>query len=156
MNEAGSRAAPSEGFDGIVVGVDGSENSLDALRWAADEARLRGCRLHAVGTYTTPIMSTGYELAVPDPADLDAAASQTLGAAVATVRDEGGLEGVEVDTAALDGHAGERLLELSETAEMLVVGSRGHGGFMGLLLGSVTTYVVNHSACPVVVVRPAD
>jgi nucleotide-binding universal stress UspA family protein len=141
-------------MDGIVVGIDGSPNSLDALRWAANEARLHGATLHVVGTYTTPIMSTGYELAVPDPGDLAAAANATLEAAVDTVRSEGALEGVEVDHRAVEGHAGERLISLSEDALMLVVGSRGHGGFMGLLLGSVTTYVVNHSVCPVTVVRP--
>ncbi len=140
-------------MDGIVVGVDGSENSLDALRWAATEARLHGCRLHVVGTYTTPIMSTGYELAVPDRDDLQAAAELTLNAAVDVIRGEGLLEDIEVDIQALEGHAGERLIALSETALMLVVGSRGHGGFMGLLLGSVTNYVVNHAACPVTVVR---
>lgn len=138
---------------GIVVGVDGSQNSLDALRWGASEARLRGVELRAVGTYTTPIMSTGYEVAVPDPDDLDAAASTMLDAAVDAVREGGDLEGVDVRTEVLEGHAGERLISLSEDADLLVVGSRGHGGFMGLLLGSVTNYVVNHSVCPVVVVR---
>jgi nucleotide-binding universal stress UspA family protein len=58
-----------------------------------------------------------------------------------------------VSTEVLEGHAGERLIALSREADLLVVGSRGHGGFMGLLLGSVTTYVVNHALCPVVVVR---
>lgn len=140
-------------MQGIIVGVDGSEQSLDALRWGAAEAALRSCRLHAVGTFTTPIMSTGYELAVPDPADLEAAAATTLDAAVDTVRLEDVLVGVEVQTRAVEGHAGERLIALSRHAELLVVGARGHGGFMGLLLGSVTTYVVNHAECPVVVVR---
>ena len=139
--------------DGIVVGVDGSENSLDALRWGAREAAAHNCTLHAVSTFSTPIMSTGYELAVVDPDDLKAAAEAALGAAVDQVRSEGLLEGVTVDTAALEGHAGERLISVSEGAEQLVVGSRGHGGFMGLLLGSVTTYVVNHATCPVTVVR---
>jgi nucleotide-binding universal stress UspA family protein len=138
---------------GVVVGIDGSENSLDALRFAATEARLRGLVLHVVGTYTTPIMSTGYELAVPDPDDLDAAAKQTLASAVDVVRDEGLLEGIELDVVALEGHAGERLISASKDATLLVVGARGHGGFMGLLLGSVTTYVVNHATCPVAVVR---
>lgn len=141
---------------GIVVGVDGSENSLDALRWAAAEARLRGAPLRVVGTFTTPIMSTGYEVAVPDPDDLDAAAHTMLGAAVDAVRETGDLEGVDVSTEVLEGHAGERLIALSREADLLVVGSRGHGGFMGLLLGSVTTYVVNHAMCPVVVVRQGD
>jgi len=138
---------------GIVVGVDGSEHSLDALRWAATEAGLRGTRLRVVGTFSTPIMSTGYEVAVPDPTDLQAASETMLGAAVDSVRETGALDGVDLATEVLEGHAGERLIALSRDADLIVVGSRGHGGFMGLLLGSVTTYVVNHAMCPVVVVR---
>lgn len=138
---------------GIVVGVDGSENSLDALRWAATEARMRGVPLRVVGTFTTPIMSTGYEVAVPDPSDLQAATRTMLDAAVDVVRETGELEGVDLTVEVIEGHAGERLIDQSRDADLLVVGSRGHGGFMGLLLGSVTTYVVNHAKCPVVVVR---
>jgi nucleotide-binding universal stress UspA family protein len=139
----------------IIVGVDGSENSLDALRWAAAEARLRSCPLRIVGTFTTPIMSTGYEVAVPDPSDLEAASRTMIDAAVDQVRADGALDGLESSIEVVEGHAGERLISLSRQAELLVVGSRGHGGFMGLLLGSVTTYVVNHAECPVVVVRHA-
>jgi nucleotide-binding universal stress UspA family protein len=135
--------------------VDGSENSLDALRWAAAEARLRSCPLRIVGTFTTPIMSTGYEVAVPDPSDLEAASRTMIDAAVDQVRADGALDGLESSIEVVEGHAGERLISLSRQAELLVVGSRGHGGFMGLLLGSVTTYVVNHAECPVVVVRHA-
>lgn len=140
-------------MNGIVVGVDGSDNSLDALRWAAVEARLHGCTLHVVGTYTTPIMSTGYELAVPDPSDLEAAARTVLDSAVDTLAAEDALDGVDVEIHAVEGHAGERLISLAADALMLVVGSRGHGGFIGLLLGSVTNYVVSHARCPVTVVR---
>jgi nucleotide-binding universal stress UspA family protein len=137
----------------VIVGVDGSGNSLDALRWAAEEARLRGSSLRIVGTFTTPIMSTGYEIAVPDPADLEAASRTMIEAAVDQVRSAGDLDGVDSRVEVVEGHAGERLIALSRDADLLVVGSRGHGGFMGLLLGSVTTYVVNHAECPVVVVR---
>lgn len=139
----------------IIVGVDGSDNSLDALRWAAAEARLRSCALRVIGTFATPIMSTGYEVAVPDPTDLEAASQTMLDAAVDRVRAAGDLAGLEVSVEVVEGHAGERLITLSRDADLLVVGSRGHGGFMGLLLGSVTTYVVNHAECPVVVVRHA-
>lgn len=137
----------------IVVGVDGSEHSLAALRWAASEAKLRATRVHVVGTFTTPIMSTGYEVAVPDPSDLQSASETMLDAVVDSVRESGELDGVDVGTEVLEGHAGERLVALSRGAGLIVVGSRGHGGFIGLLLGSVTTYVVNHAHCPVVVVR---
>jgi nucleotide-binding universal stress UspA family protein len=140
----------------IVVGVDGSEHSVDALRWAADEARLRGATLKVVASFATPIMSTGYEVAAPDPSDLAAASNTMLGAAIDTIREEGVLDGVDVVTEALEGHAGEQLIRLSADADLLVVGARGHGGFLGLLMGSVTTYVVNHAVCPVVVVRSAE
>lgn len=140
----------------IVVGVDGSEHSVDALRWAAREAQLRSATLKVVASFATPIMSTGYEMAVPDPSDLAAASNTMLGAAIDTIREEGGLEGVAVVTEALEGHAGEQLIRLSADAELLVVGARGHGGFLGLLMGSVTTYVVNHALCPVVVVRSSE
>ncbi len=140
----------------IVVGVDGSEHSVDALRWAAREAQLRGTTLKVVASFATPIMSTGYEVAVPDPSDLAAASNTMLGAAIDTIREEGALDGVDVVTEALEGHAGEQLIRLSADAELLVVGARGHGGFLGLLMGSVTTYVVNHALCPVVVVRTAS
>jgi nucleotide-binding universal stress UspA family protein len=100
-------------------------------------------------------MSTGYEVAVPDPSDLEAASRTMIDAAVDQVRADGALDGLESSIEVVEGHAGERLISLSRQAELLVVGSRGHGGFMGLLLGSVTTYVVNHAECPVVVVRHA-
>lgn len=140
----------------IVVGVDGSEHSVQALEWAAEEARLRACTLKVVASFSTPLLSTGYEVAAPDPSDLAAASTTMLRAALDSVRDRGVLDGVDVVTETLEGHAGEQLIGLSEHADMLVVGARGHGGFMGLLMGSVTTYVVNHALCPVVVVRSSE
>lgn len=141
----------------IVVGVDGSQHSVDALAWAAEEARLRGDVLKVVSSFATSIISTGYEVATPDPSDLAAASSTMLSAAIDSLHDRGLFEGLDVVTETLEGHAGEQLIRLSEHADLLVVGARGHGGFLGLLMGSVTTYVVNHSKCPVVVVRgPED
>lgn len=138
---------------GIVVGIDGSENSIDALRWAAAEARLRGSVLHAVTSFAPGLLSTGYEMALPDPADFAAASNLMLNAAVDTVRETVNLDGLDIVTEVLEGHAGEVLIRLSETAELVVVGSRGRGGFVGLVMGSITNHVVNHSKCPVVVVR---
>lgn len=143
-------------MSGIVVGVDGSEHSLAALRWAATEARHHGATLRVVAVFNAPMMSTGYEVVAPDPSDLAAASSTMLDAAVDTVRADGELEGVDVATEVLEGHAGERLIELSRDADLVVVGARGHGGFVGLLLGSVTNHLVNHASCPVVVVRHDD
>lgn len=138
---------------GIVVGVDGSEQSVNALRWAAEEASLRGSVLRVTAVFSGAILSTGYEMATTDLSDYAAATNIMLGAAIDTVRESGELEGIEVTTEVFEGHAGELLIAASQQSELLVVGSRGHGGFVGLLMGSVTTYVVNHSHCPVVVVR---
>ena len=138
---------------GIVVGVDGSEQSVSALSWAAKEAKLRGSVLHVVAVFSGAILSTGYEMATTDLSDNAAATNILLGAAVDTVREFGDLEGVDVTTEVLEGHAGELLISASKESDLLVVGSRGHGGFAGLLIGSVTTYTVNHAHCPVVVVR---
>ena len=138
---------------GIVVGVDGSEQSVSALSWAAKEAKLRGSVLHVVAVFSGAILSTGYEMATTDLSDYAAATNIMLGAAVDTVREFGDLEGVEVTTEVLEGHAGELLISASKESDLLVVGSRGHGGFAGLLIGSVTTYTVNHAHCPVVGVR---
>ena len=138
---------------GIVVGVDGSEQSVSARRWAAQEAKMRGSVLRVTAIFSGAILSTGYEMATTDLSDYAAATNMMLGAAIDTVRDFGDLEGVEVTTEVLEGHAGELLISASKESDLLVVGSRGRGGFVGLLMGSVTTYVVNHSHGPVVVVR---
>lgn len=136
-------------MSGIVVGIDGSDHSLAALRWAVDEARLRGVPLRPVATFSIGFLSTGYEVALPDPEDLRAATQTMLDAALDSVDHEG----VEVDSRVVEGHPGEVLISMGEEADMIVVGSRGRGGFVGVLLGSVTTNVVNHATCPVVVVR---
>lgn len=134
---------------GIVVGIDGSDHSLNALRWAIDEARFRGVPVRPVATFAIGFLSTGYEVALPDTEDLRAATRTMLDAALDSVDHEG----VEVDPQVIEGHPAEVLINLGEEADMIVVGSRGRGGFVGLLLGSVTTNVVNHASCPVVVVR---
>ncbi|HTO00962.1 MAG TPA: universal stress protein, partial [Microthrixaceae bacterium] len=63
------------------------------------------------------------------------------------------LDGLDIVTEVLEGHAGEVLIRLSGSADLVVVGSRGRGGFVGLVMGSITNHVVNHAKCPVVVVR---
>jgi nucleotide-binding universal stress UspA family protein len=149
----------------IVVGVDGSEASRDAIRWAAEEARLRSTSLVAVYAWSfippQPIGDPGM-LAVPVsdlPGQLDAekdAARAALDAAVDEVL--GGEQGVEVERKLAEGDAGDVLVDESADAELLVVGSHGRSGFKAAILGSVSRHVVAHASCPVVVVktRPAD
>ena len=149
----------------IVVGVDGSDASREAMRWAAEEARLRSTSLVAVYTWSfippQPIGDPGM-LAVPMgdlPGQLSAeeeAARAALDAAV----DEalGGESGVEVERKLAEGDAGDVLVAESADAELLVVGSHGRSGFKAAILGSVSRHVVAHASCPVVVVktRPPD
>jgi nucleotide-binding universal stress UspA family protein len=144
----------------IVVGVDGSEVSQEALRWAAEEARLRSARLVAVHAWSfvapQPIGDPGM-LAVPVgdiPGQLDAesdAAQLALDEAVADVL--GAEPEVEVERKLVEGDAGEVLVAESADAELVVVGSHGRSGFKAALLGSVSRFVVDHSTCPVVVAK---
>ncbi len=137
----------------IVVGVDGSEHAGRAVRWAVEEARLRGAELeliHAVPERDMP----GYP-GVPTPPPLE-----DLRAAGIELIDES-LEGVRtgqvgIERTAESGSPARRLCKAAEGADLLVVGARGYGGFRGLLLGSVTQQVVAHAPCPVVVVVPED
>lgn len=137
----------------IVVGVDGSEQSRNALRWAVDEARLRGASLlvvHAWWAYPdlsgTPVGPFGPE-AENAAEPVERFVDDTFGGPPA---------GVDLTVRAVQGvTASAALLAAGETAELLVVGARGAGGFTGLLLGSVSRQVVDHATCPVVVV-PAE
>jgi len=144
----------------IVVGVDGSETSHEALRWATEEARLRSARLVAVYAWSfiapQPIGDPGM-LAVPAgdlPGQLDAesdAAQTALDDAVEAVL--GAEPGIEVERKLVEGDAGEALVAESAEADLVVVGSHGRSGFRAALLGSVSRHVVDHSKCPVVVVK---
>ncbi|NHC25375.1 universal stress protein [Nocardioides sp. IC4_145] len=141
----------------IVVGNDGSEPALHALEWALDHARAVGGTITIVRGWTfstapRPKSQTfGY---VPPRADFEEAVLDDLRADVAgTVATRG--EGVAVDYSAYCGPAGTALLEASAEADLVVVSSRGRGGFRGLTLGSTTDQLVRHASCPVVVVRGA-
>lgn len=135
----------------VVVGVDGSEPSKAALRWAARIAAPTGSRLQAVIAWDQPVT---YELAVATgnwrP---EVEAQQTLDQTLEEVFGANRPAGLE--TVVQQGHARNVLLQASDGAEMLVVGSRGHGGFTGLLLGSVSAACAEHAHCPVLVVHGA-
>ena len=140
----------------IVVGIDGSPCSQDALRWALDEARRRDCRVEAVHVWHYPTLTYMPGIA-PTPvfaeADMEAEARAVLDEAVDKVL-AGTTIDVPVDRTVASGGAVAGLVARSHGAELLVVGHRGHGGFRGLLLGSVAHQCASHAACPVVIVRP--
>jgi len=130
----------------VAVGIDGSDGSLHALRWALQEARLRGARLRAV-------LAWSYLDQPPDGFDPayseDDARRQLDQALVAGAVDA---DGVEIERVVVCGLPSRALLDAARDADLLVVGSRGLGGFKGLLLGSVSQQVTQHAQCPVVVV----
>jgi len=135
----------------IVVGVDGSENSVRALRWAAQEAAHHGASLLAVTAWqqaTAGAMLPSAGTPATRTAELDLSATTAEG-----LRETVEAAGVEAETSVEYGGAAKVLIERSAGAELLVVGTRGHGGFVGLLLGSVVQHVTAHAKCPVVVVR---
>lgn len=132
----------------IVVGVDGSESAKQAVEWALAHASAEDVVVIA-HTWSIPAMS-GYELPAANLGDFEVAARRLVSDLAAEIETS---DGPTIETEARSGHAGLRLTELSTDADMVVVGSRGYGGFRGLLLGSVSTYLVHHAKCPVVVVR---
>lgn len=137
----------------IVVGIDGSETAHRALQWAVDEARVREASLEAVHVWELPYLGGFPNLAsVVDPTAFEVAARRVLDAAVDSV-DASGLARPVERTLTVDG-AAAGILGAAKGADLLVVGSRGHGGFTGLLLGSVGQHVAHHAACPVVIVPP--
>jgi nucleotide-binding universal stress UspA family protein len=136
----------------IVVGVDGSEPSKNALRWALDQAQLTGAVLDVVSTWDYP-PALGW--APSWPADWDPAA-ETKKAAAKVIDECHGPAGVEVRQTVVEGHAAPVLVKASAEADLLVVGSRGHGEFAGMLIGSVSEYCALHSQCPVVIVHHHD
>jgi nucleotide-binding universal stress UspA family protein len=138
----------------IVVGVDGSGSSSDAIRWAVNEARLRTTKVEAVYAWQSPLVM-GFQYIPPDlidPQALDRHAREIVEAAVAEVGDVP--DDVEIAARAVEGPPAGVLIDASHDAELLVLGSRGRGGFQGLLLGSVGQQCVHHAVCPVVIVRP--
>lgn len=146
----------------VVVGVDGSAGAAEALRWAIAEARLRTASLRIVHAWTYGYMGTplgfagmgGFDsYASPriDGVDLQRAAEDLLERAIGEVA--GGVEAVDSERQVVEGGAAQVLIGAAAGADLLVVGSRGHGGFVGLLLGSVSQQCVSHAPCPVVVVH---
>ncbi len=140
----------------IVVGVEGSGGARAALRWAIQEARHRNAFVDVVTAYSATYVpaSPDFNYVPLDPIDLEAEVKRMQDGVVAEVLAEADTEGVEVRCRMVRGRAADTLIAESDNASMLVVGSRGRGGFRGLLLGSVSQQIAQHGSCPVVIVRP--
>ena len=140
----------------IVVGVDGSPSSKAALAWAVEQARLTGGSVEAVIAWHYPIMVGCMPFApigVVETGDFGDFAAKVLSDAIGETVDPDGP--VKVSSVVREGNAAQVLLDAAKGADLLVVGSRGHGGFTEALLGSVSQACVHHARCPVVIIRAA-
>jgi nucleotide-binding universal stress UspA family protein len=139
--------------DRIVVGVDGSVPSKAALGWAIRQAKLTGAVVEVVIAWHYP-GSYGYPAPLADDADYSELAANVVADAIAEVAGPSGP--VEIRPKVVQGNPAAGLLAASAGAELLVVGSRGHGGFVEALLGSVRQHCVHHAKCPVVIIRDSN
>lgn len=143
----------------VVVGIDGSDSARNALREAITQAKSRGASVLAMHVVVIPAMS-GYEYTPIDLDSMKADAQKMLEQEVVDVL--AGYEtppGVPVETKTVTGHIGIEMLRAAKAnggAELVVAGSRGLGGFRSLLLGSVTTYLAHHLACPLLIMPSED
>jgi nucleotide-binding universal stress UspA family protein len=134
----------ASGSEKIVVGIDGSASSIDAFRWAVRQAQLTGSGVEAVMAWQYPagVVPAGAQ-------DFEAESLRGLDSAI-----DGAYSGtppVPVTRVVEEGEPALTLVRRSKDAGLLVVGSRGHGAFVGMLIGSVSQYCVTHAHCPVVV-----
>lgn len=152
-----SKRAPA-----VVVGVDGSAGSNEALRWALAEARLRKARLRPLHSWiyvhalVPALVGYPYTPGSTEPALADAAADAQQGAETIlekAMAELGSADDIEVERVIVQGQAAQALINAVSEHDLLVVGSRGHGGFANLLLGSVSQQCAQHAPCPVVIVR---
>ena len=140
-----------------VVGVDGSAASIEALRWAVDEARAHGGGdIRAVLVWSLPYVGLATSMApepyaLPETKLIEQEAQQRLASSIEALGDT---SPAVLRGEVIEGQPAGVLRELSHEADLVVVGSRGHGGFSALMLGSVSAQVVRHAHCSVVVIRP--
>jgi nucleotide-binding universal stress UspA family protein len=141
----------------IVAGVDGSPSSMSALRWAIRQAGLTGATVDAVIAWHYPVAVGGYGWAptgLEGVFDFQGSAEKTLADAISSAVDPGSNVGLRARV--VEGNPAQVLLDAADDADLLVVGSRGHGGFTEALLGSVSQHCVHHAHCPVVVIRSKE
>ncbi|MHB0929619.1 MAG: universal stress protein [Candidatus Nanopelagicales bacterium] len=143
-----------QGRGRIVVGIDGSEESKWALRWAARMAPALEADIEVIGAWQYPLLVGVDAMAVtsvPELMDPEGNAKQLMELTLADVFGDGRPTGLTMRFER--GQPAHVLIEASRGATMLIVGSRGHGGFTGLLLGSVSSACAEHAKCPVLVVH---
>jgi nucleotide-binding universal stress UspA family protein len=149
-----SQQMSADGDRRIVVGVDGSPSSVEALRWATRQAALTDATVEAVIAWHFPLALGGYAwppAGVLETTDFAGLAGKILAEAIASAADASDQE--RITQVVTEGSAAQVLIEQADGADLLVVGSRGHGGFTEALLGSVSQHCVHHSRCPVVIIR---
>ena len=138
----------------IVVGIDHSDGAKAALRFALEEARLRRAKLRAVHAWKFDYLEAPGLMRTLPPGEYETLHSAAEAALDATFKEVGNAKDVEIERRVVQGAPAGVLVEESRGADLLVVGSRGLGGFAQLLLGSVSQQCAHHAKCPVVVVRP--
>jgi nucleotide-binding universal stress UspA family protein len=138
----------------VVVGVDGSKSSLLALEWATTYAEALHLKVRAVSAYHFPVDYGYYSYTPPVDDDLAMDAKNRLATTIADLKTKHPT--VEFEAETVNAAPAQALIEDSKDAELLVVGSRGHGGFLGMLVGSVSLNCISHAHCPVVVLRGVD
>jgi len=134
----------------IVIGMDGSESSRRALHWAVAQAKVTGATLEAVMAWAPPF-PWGRPPTLPTGPDPEEETRKRLAEEVDSVLGPHGA--LDVEEIVVRGQPAPALIAASKHADLLVVGSRGHGAFAGTLLGSVSRHCVTNATCPVVVVR---
>jgi nucleotide-binding universal stress UspA family protein len=135
----------------IVVGVDGSSSSIPALGWAIHQAELTHASVLVVMAWHVPVAVGWNAPPMPPPYSPNADAESTMESVLEPIRKEH--RDVIIESRIVEGHPSPVLIEASRGADLLVVGSRGHGEFVGMLLGSVSDHCVSNATCPVLVVR---
>src|SRR5215469_14329702 len=150
----GSPVRRRQRMSGITVGIDGSAHSSRALEWALNEGAARHAPVTVLTVHSVPMSGwTGNPITLPrDAADLQSERQAAEELTAKALSQLGDAQPSSVTVRAIIGFPAEELIEASRTADLMVVGSRGAGGFARLLIGSVSGQVVQHAHCPVVVV----
>jgi nucleotide-binding universal stress UspA family protein len=141
---------------GIIVGIDGSGHSQRALEWAFKEAALRRVTVTVLTVHQAVRDNLGFVSSYPGDADLtEQAEAAAKGETEKVLAAQGSARPESVTISGVNGIPAEELIKAGEDADMIVLGSRGAGGFSRLTMGSVAAQVAQHAPCPVVIVRPA-